>query len=286
MLRHPNDKYIFDDDFLDEKRNSVLEFVEPPYGYEMIHINEQGLSREYRSGDYCFVGIEHPSRKDYFYETCGVCGADKFLKKGEESRTDVYDEYIEADVDEEAFIKAEMAEALKWPSKCSNKVCEEAKLFWVKRHPIQERLNELGVSGGHALERSRFANKTPHIDYEDGGYIYAAIGLYHAEARYRERLSRECDNKRYPLTKEERRLGAFVRNSQLPKKKLGFQEGENNSQYGTCWVYSENLKKDKKISKSDLKLWLGMGWEKGRKTIYYRYKDKDSSNDLKKLWVV
>lgn len=41
--------------------------------------------------------------------------------------------------------------------------------------------------------------------------------------------------------------------------------GKQNSQYGTCWIYNIQLKKNKKIKKNDLNYWLELGWIKGRK---------------------
>lgn len=53
------------------------------------------------------------------------------------------------------------------------------------------------------------------------------------------------------------------------KKKIGEknsinQKGEKNSQYGTCWIYNENFKVEKKIEKESLSIWLDKGWIKGR----------------------
>ena len=43
------------------------------------------------------------------------------------------------------------------------------------------------------------------------------------------------------------------------------QRGENNSNYGKCWIYNEELKENKTIKKEDLNTWLEKGWRKGRK---------------------
>jgi hypothetical protein len=43
------------------------------------------------------------------------------------------------------------------------------------------------------------------------------------------------------------------------------QLGDNNSQYGTCWVHSLTEKKSMKISKADLEAHLALGWQAGRK---------------------
>lgn len=60
------------------------------------------------------------------------------------------------------------------------------------------------------------------------------------------------------------------RHNQETKNKIGaanakHQKGSGNSQYGTCWIYNEDLKENKKIIKTDLDLWLTRGWIKGRK---------------------
>lgn len=41
------------------------------------------------------------------------------------------------------------------------------------------------------------------------------------------------------------------------------QQGEKNSQYGTCWVMKDN--NNKKIKKDELEHYLELGWIKGRK---------------------
>jgi hypothetical protein len=45
--------------------------------------------------------------------------------------------------------------------------------------------------------------------------------------------------------------------------KINFQKGENNSQFGTCWI--NNGVEVKKIKKEELSTWLIQGWKQGRK---------------------
>jgi hypothetical protein len=47
--------------------------------------------------------------------------------------------------------------------------------------------------------------------------------------------------------------------------KIKHQQGEKNSQYGTCWIYNLELKKNKKIPKEMLEDYISDGWLKGRK---------------------
>ena len=50
-------------------------------------------------------------------------------------------------------------------------------------------------------------------------------------------------------------------------KEIGHQQGEKNSQYGTCWITKDNT--NKKIKKEDLNFFEQQGWRRGRicKTI-------------------
>lgn len=54
------------------------------------------------------------------------------------------------------------------------------------------------------------------------------------------------------------------------KRKIGeklsmAQNGEKNSQYGTCWIYSDDQKKNCRIKKDDLSSFIKIGWKLGRK---------------------
>jgi len=51
-------------------------------------------------------------------------------------------------------------------------------------------------------------------------------------------------------------------------KDIKHQQGSNNSQFGTCWVYNLKFKESKKISKIELNQYLESGWTKGRKQIF------------------
>ena len=42
-------------------------------------------------------------------------------------------------------------------------------------------------------------------------------------------------------------------------------KGKGNSQYGTCWIFNEELKENKKIKRETLDNWIKRGWERGRK---------------------
>ncbi len=57
------------------------------------------------------------------------------------------------------------------------------------------------------------------------------------------------------------------KHSEETKKKIGTQtkisqQGENNSQFGTCWI--NNCTSNKKIKKDDIDKWIILGYNKGR----------------------
>ena len=52
---------------------------------------------------------------------------------------------------------------------------------------------------------------------------------------------------------------------QMSKCRKGLGAGNKNSQFGTCWIYSLDKQKCKKIPLSELDDFLSLGWIKGRK---------------------
>ena len=54
----------------------------------------------------------------------------------------------------------------------------------------------------------------------------------------------------------------------IGKKLSVIQRGENNSQYGTCWIFSDEKKLSKKVKKEELRIYLNMGWKIGRKMSF------------------
>ena len=49
----------------------------------------------------------------------------------------------------------------------------------------------------------------------------------------------------------------------LTHKKNNHQQGEKNSQFGTCWIHND--KENKKVKKEELNKYIDSGWIKGRK---------------------
>ena len=48
-------------------------------------------------------------------------------------------------------------------------------------------------------------------------------------------------------------------------RRNGKQKGENNSQYGKCWIYKPETFESIRIDKSEIERYLSNGWVKGRK---------------------
>lgn len=48
-------------------------------------------------------------------------------------------------------------------------------------------------------------------------------------------------------------------------KRINHQQGNQNSQFGTCWIYSIIEQKSIKIEKEELETWINKGWIQGRK---------------------
>jgi hypothetical protein len=55
--------------------------------------------------------------------------------------------------------------------------------------------------------------------------------------------------------------------NRMKVSKKGHGVGENNSQFGTCWVFNE-ISGNKKIRKSELSLYLLLGYIKGRRNVF------------------
>lgn len=69
-------------------------------------------------------------------------------------------------------------------------------------------------------------------------------------------------------------VGEFKHSEDTKKKlsiaKKGQTMGASNPSFGTCWIYSIDLKQNKRINKDDLPQYIIDGWIKGRKLVYYK----------------
>lgn len=66
-----------------------------------------------------------------------------------------------------------------------------------------------------------------------------------------------------PIWKNKKHKKETIEKVKNTFKEIKHQQGEKNSQYGTCWVMKDN--ENKKIKKEELDTYIQMGWIKGRK---------------------
>lgn len=68
-----------------------------------------------------------------------------------------------------------------------------------------------------------------------------------------------------------------VKNARLKElyNERRWQDGERNSHYGKCWIYNDDLKMTKSISRDKLDIYISNGWCKGRKMSYGSGKNVD-----------
>ena len=137
-----------------------------------------------------------------------------------------------------------------------------------------------GVQFGKAIYRNKITGKNESIDcknidfsmYEHitknrvnvkdkNGYIY---NVYTNDPRY---ISGELIyigvNRKHTEETKEKLKQTF--------KRINHQQGEKNSQYGTCWIHND--KESKKIKKEKLQEYIDLGWVKGR-IIKFKLYDK------------
>ena len=119
---------------------------------------------------------------------------------------------------------------------------------------------KLGGNGGiineeHALALHKGSSKYQKVKWEN--------------IEYRNKITSVLKNN----IKENHRLGKIKydtfknkHHSEETKEKMrqhkGKQEGNKNSQFGTCWIHNEELKQNKKINKTEQ---IPNGWKLGRK---------------------
>ena len=74
---------------------------------------------------------------------------------------------------------------------------------------------------------------------------------------------RYLSGKLVPFWKDRKHKKETIEKVKQKYKETKHQQGEKNSQYGTCWIMKDDI--NKKIKKEDLEFYLQKGWIKGRK---------------------
>lgn len=119
---------------------------------------------------------------------------------------------------------------------------QDEKLFRVSVDDERLKTGELIVwSKNNVLAKDK-SGKVFYVDKHDERYISGILTPFWVGRKHKE----ETINKIKQIYKE-----------------LKHQQGEKNSQYGTCWIMKDN--ENKKIKKEELDTYIQMGWIKGRK---------------------
>lgn len=144
-------------------------------------------------------------------------------------------------------------------------------IFQVSRNDLRWLSGELvHITKGMITVRDRYNNMSKvfkdDIRYVSGELVPATVGMI---------TVKDKDGRCFNVSKDDPRWlsGELVhnwknRNHKLKtKEKIGransiSQLGKKNSQYGTCWI--TNGKKNKKVKREKLDIWIEMGWKKGR----------------------
>jgi group I intron endonuclease len=82
---------------------------------------------------------------------------------------------------------------------------------------------------------------------------------------FNEKWSRNISNRMLNNTIWLNRIHSEETKKKMSESQQGKQNGEKNSQFGTCWIYNQESLMNKKIKKKELESYLEQGWLKGRK---------------------
>lgn len=136
----------------------------------------------------------------------------------------------------------------------------------------------------HSVMKGKCNNKNPQnlknkIIVKDKNYKYFIVD--NNDKRYlsgelipiskNRKFVYDNNGKRYFVELNDPRLLSgelHIRTKTKNKTNKHYQQGEKNSQYGTCWIYNDELQINKKIKKEELNTWLKNGWNKGSKLKY------------------
>ncbi len=140
--------------------------------------------------------------------------------------------------DDPRYLSGELVGVTKGYSPYRNKITGEIKYFNINE--VDKNIYE-GITKNRLFVKDKY-NNTYFIYNDDPRYLSGEL------------VNFWCNKKHKESTKEKMRL---------THKMNKHQQGEKNSQYGTCWIYND--KESKKIKKEELEFYINNGWNKGRK---------------------
>jgi len=133
--------------------------------------------------------------------------------------------------------------------------------------------NELvGTTKGYVIVKDK-NNNTSMVSVNDPRYLSGELihyrkGLITVKDKNNNFYSVSLNDSRYlsgeliPLYKGNKHTKESINKLKETFKKNHHQQGEKNSQYGTCWITKN--KENKKIKKEELEYYISLGWNKGR----------------------
>lgn len=130
----------------------------------------------------------------------------------------------------------------------------------------------VGLTKGTAVFRNKITKETKSLEINNVDLnIWEFIHCHkvNVKDKYGNYLQVDVTDERYisgELTvvwKNKKHTEKTKQKMSLTHKKNNHQQGEKNSQFGTCWIY--NNKENKKIKKEELNDYINLGWIKGRK---------------------
>jgi hypothetical protein len=131
---------------------------------------------------------------------------------------------------------------------------------------------KVGGSGGWAYEETKFKaskagnERLQHL-WENDPEWASRVAKTSSEKRKEEHSSGARSNSHWSELNSELRARALTEESNKKRMEtfsaIGHQQGESNSQFGTCWVSNEA--ETIKIPKSSLSEYLDLGYVRGRK---------------------
>ena len=128
------------------------------------------------------------------------------------------------------------------------------------------------INCGYAImcdtENNKFKIKQDDPRYLSGEYNGCTKGYATVKDKNNNYYHVSIDDPRYlsgefkPIWFERKHKPETIEKFKRTYKEIGHQQGEKNSQYGTCWVTKEG--ENKKIKKEELEIFKQQGWKKGR----------------------
>lgn len=130
----------------------------------------------------------------------------------------------------------------------------------------------VGITKGKAVFKNKLTNEIKCLEINNVDlniWEHIACNKVNVKDKYGNYLQVNIDDPRYvsgeltAVWKDRKHTEQTKLQMRLTHKKNYHQQGEKNSQFGTCWIH--NNKENKKIKKEELEKYIDIGWIKGRK---------------------